>query len=114
MTSGWEMMETSKANIVSIREQVKASEVALEGTQKEEALGNRTVLDVLNAYQALLVSQVGEVKARHAYYVAGLQLMQAMGKLTAQHLGLKVKYYDAKEHYRNTKGKWLSLSIDED
>ena len=114
VTSGWEMMETSKANIVSIREQVKASEVALEGTQKEEALGNRTVLDVLNAYQALLVSQVGEVKARHAYYVAGLQLMQAMGKLTAQHLGLKVKYYDAKEHYRNTKGKWLSLSIDED
>jgi outer membrane protein len=36
VTSGWEMMETSKANIVSIREQVKASEVALEGTQKEE------------------------------------------------------------------------------
>ena len=114
VTSGWEMMETSKANITSIQEQVKASEVALEGTQKEEALGNRTVLDVLNAYQALLESQVGEVKARHGYYVSGLQLMQAMGKLTAQNLGLKVKYYDAKEHYRDTKGKWLSLSIDED
>ena len=114
VTSGWEMMETSKANITSIQEQVKTSEVALEGTQKEEALGNRTVLDVLNAYQALLESQVGEVKARHGYYVSGLQLMQAMGKLTAQNLGLKVKYYDAKEHYRDTKGKWLSLSIDED
>ena len=114
VTSGWEMMETSKANITSIREQVKASAIALEGTQKEESLGNRTVLDVLNAYQALLESQVGEVKARHGYYVSGLQLMQAMGKLTAKNLGLKVKYYDAKEHYRNTKGKWLSLSIDED
>lgn len=114
VTSGWEMMETSKANISSIQEQVKASAIALEGTQKEEALGNRTVLDVLNAYQALLLSQVNEVKARHDYYVAGLQVLQAMGKLTAKHLNLKVKYYDAKEHYRDTKGKWLSLSIDKD
>ena len=38
VTSGWEMMETTKANIDSIREQVKASAIALEGTQKEEAL----------------------------------------------------------------------------
>lgn len=113
VTSGWEMMETSKANIDSIREQVKASAIALEGTQKEEALGNRTVLDVLNAYQALLISQVSEVTARHDYYVSGLQLLQAMGKLTASQLGLKVEYYDAKEHYYNTRGKWLSLSIDD-
>ena len=106
-------METTKANIDSIREQVKASAIALEGTQKEEALGNRTVLDVLNAYQALLISQVSEVTARHDYYVSGLQLLQAMGKLTAAQLGLKVEYYDAKEHYYNTRGKWLSLSIDD-
>lgn len=113
VTSGWEMMETTKANIDSIREQVKASAIALEGTQKEEALGNRTVLDVLNAYQALLISQVNEVQARHDYYVSGLQLLQAMGKLTAQQQGLKVNYYDAKGKYYNTRGKWLSLSIDD-
>ena len=106
-------METTKANIDSIREQVKASAIALEGTQKEEALGNRTVLDVLNAYQALLISQVYEVQARHDYYVSGLQLLQAMGKLTAQQQGLKVNYYDAKGNYYNTRGKWLSLSIDD-
>ena len=86
--------------------------IALEGTQKEEALGNRTVLDVLNAYQTLLTSQVNEVKALHDYYVSGLQLMQSMGKLTAQKLALKVNFYDAEEHYKNTKGKWLTLSID--
>ena len=113
VTSGWEMMETTKANIDSIREQMKASAIALEGTQKEEALGNRTVLDVLNAYQALLISQVNEVQARHDYYVSGLQLLQAMGKLTAQQQGLKVNYYDAKGNYYNTRGKWLSLSIDD-
>lgn len=112
VTASWEKMQTSKSNISSIKEQVKASAIALEGTQKEEALGNRTVLDVLNAYQTLLTSQVNEVKARHDYYVSGLSLMQAMGKLTAKKLDLNVKHYDAEGHYQNTKGKWLSLSID--
>ena len=105
-------MQANKSNITSIQAQVKASAIALEGTQKEEALGNRTVLDVLNAYQTLLTSQVNEVKALHDYYVSGLQLMQSMGKLTAQKLALKVNFYDAEEHYKNTKGKWLTLSID--
>ena len=114
VTSGWEMMETTKANISSIQEQIKASVVALEGTQKEEALGNRTVLDVLNAYQAVLVAQVNEVKARHDYYLSGLSLMQAMGKLTAEKLNLKVKHYDARKHYQDSKNKWLSLSIDKE
>lgn len=113
VTASWEMMQTSKSNISSIKEQVKASSIALEGTQKEEALGNRTVLDVLNAYQTLLASQVNEVKARHDYYVSGLQLLQSMGNLTAKKLGLDVNYYDAHKNYQNTKGKWLTLSIDE-
>ena len=112
VTGSWEMMQTTKANITSIKEQVKASAIALEGTQKEEALGNRTILDVLNAYQTLLSSQVNEVKARHDYCVSGLQLLKSMGKLTAKKLNLNVKYYDAEQHYKDTKGKWLSLSID--
>ena len=112
VTSSWQSMQANKSNISSIQAQVKASAIALEGTQKEEALGNRTVLDVLNAYQTLLTSQVNEVKALHDYYVSGLQLMQSMGNLTAKKLALNVKYYNAEEHYQNTKGKWLTLSID--
>lgn len=112
VTGSWQMMQANKSNLVSIQAQIKASAIALEGTQKEEALGNRTVLDVLDAYQALLRSQVNEVTARHDYYVSGLQLLQNMGKLTAKKLALNVKYYNAEEHYQNTKGKWLTLSID--
>ena len=114
VTANWALMKASESNISSIGEQIKASAIALEGTQKEEALGNRTILDVLNAYQTLLQSQVNEVKARHDYYVAGLQLLQSMGKLTAKKLGLDVRYYDAEANYYNTRGKWLSLSIDDE
>lgn len=112
VTSSWALMQASKANISSIKEQVRASAIALEGTQKEEQLGNRTILDVLNAYQTLLISQVSEVSVRHDYYVYGLQLLQSMGKLTARKLNLPVQYYDAEKHYQNTKHKWLTLSID--
>ena len=90
VTSYWQSMQTNKSNIASIQAQVRASGIALEGTQKEEALGNRTVLDVLNAYQVLLEAQVNEVKARHDYQLSGLQLLQAMGKLTAKKLALNV------------------------
>lgn len=113
VTATWESMQANRSSIDSIKAQVKASAIALEGTQKEEALGNRTVLDVLNAYQALLQSQVNEVKASHDYYISGLQLLQTMGKLTAKNLALNVNYYDPESHFDNTKGKWLTLEIDD-
>ncbi len=113
VTASWESMQANRSSIDSLKEQVRASAIALEGTQREEALGNRTVLDVLNAYQALLLSQVNEVKAQHDYYISGLQLLQTMGKLTAKNLALNVNYYDPEAHFENTKGKWLTLEIDD-
>ena len=62
VTSAWELMTSNKAQIKSIKDQVKANEIALDGVQKEEALGNRTILDVLDAYQELLNSNVNEVR----------------------------------------------------
>ena len=110
--SAWENMESNDSKIKSIIDQVKANEIALEGVQKEEALGNRTILDVLDAYQELLNSNVEEVKARRDYYVSGMNLLLSMGKLTAEDLNLNVELYDADKYYQDTKGKWLSLSID--
>lgn len=112
VTSAWEYMVSNDSKIKSIIEQVKANEIALDGVQKEEALGNRTILDVLDAYQELLNSNVEEVKARRDYYVSGMNLLLAMGKLTAEDLKLDVDLYNADEYYQDTKGKWLSLSID--
>jgi len=112
VTSAWEYMVANKAMISSIQEQVKANEIALDGVQKEEALGNRTILDVLDAYQELLNSNVEEVKARRNYNVSSLQLLQAMGRLTAKDLELNVELYDAEKYSKETGSKWLSLSID--
>lgn len=112
ITSYWEYLSANKAKISSVKAQIKAYQVALDGVREEEALGNRTVLDVLNQYQYLLNSEVEEVTTRHDYYVSGLNLLQSMGKLTAKDLKLNVDLYDADAKYKETKGKWLSLDID--
>lgn len=112
ITQAWEYMASNHARIKSIKEEIKANEVALEGVQKEETLGNRTILDVLDAYNELLTSKVSEVKARRDYFVSAMQVLMAMGKLTANELNLAVDIYDAEKYYKETKGKWLSLSID--
>lgn len=114
VTSNWEYLSANKAKIKSVKAQIKAYQVALDGVREEEALGNRTVLDVLNQYQYLLNSEVEEVTTKHDYYVAGLSLLQSMGKLTAKDLNLNVDLYDADAKYKDTKGKWLSTSIDKE
>ncbi len=111
--SAWEYKNANEAQLKSIKDQITSNEVALDGVQKEEALGNRTILDVLNAYQELLNSKVDEVRAKRDYYVASMNLLLAMGKLTAKDLKLKVDLYDAEKYYKETRGKWLSISIDE-
>lgn len=112
ITSSWESMVTYDARIKALVDQVAANEIALEGVKKEESLGNRTVLDVLDAFQTLLNSQVEVVKARREYYLSAMQVMQAMGKLTAENLKLNVELYHPKKLYKETRGKWLSTSVD--
>lgn len=114
ITSFWEYMSANKAKITSVKAQIKAYQVALNGVREEEALGNRTVLDVLNQYQYLLNSEVEEVTTKHDYYVSGLNLLMAMGRLTAKDWKLDVDLYDADAQYKETTNKWLSTSINED
>ena len=109
VSSAWEYMMANESKISAIKDQVRANEIALDGVQKEEALGNRTILDVLDAYQELLNSNVNEVTARRDYYVSAMNLLMSMGKLTAKDLKLDVELYDAKKYYKETRGKWLSL-----
>ena len=108
--SAWEYMKSNESQLKAIEDQIKANTIALEGVQKEEALGNRTILDVLDSYQELLNSKVNDVKARRTYYVSAMNLLASMGKMTAKELKLDVELYDAQKYYEETKGKWLSLN----
>lgn len=86
---------------------VSASSLALEGARAERSVGTRTVIEVLNAEQELLNSQVQLVSARHDEYVAGFQLLNAMGMAQADELGLDGgPLYDPTGNYRRVAGNW--------
>ena len=86
---------------------VQANELALEGTRAEQSVGTRNVLDVLNAEQELLQSQVSLVTAKRDAYVAGFSLLNAMGQAEARKLGLDGgPLYDPLGNYRRVAGNW--------
>jgi outer membrane protein len=79
---------------------VDANTLALEGTRAGQTIGTRNVLDVLNAEQELLSSQVALVTARRDAYVAGFQLLNAIGRAEADDLNLGLgSLYDPVENY---------------
>ncbi|MDL2341264.1 MAG: TolC family outer membrane protein [Pseudomonadota bacterium] len=92
---------------------VQANELALEGARAEQSVGTRTVLDVLNAEQELLNSQVTLVTAKRDAYVAGFQLLNAMGQAEAQDLGLDGgPLYDPLGNYRHVASSWNDWAND--
>jgi outer membrane protein len=92
---------------------VQANELALEGARAEQSVGTRTVLDVLNAEQELLNSQVALVSAKRDAYVAGFQLLNAMGQANEQALGLDGgPLYDPLGNYRRVAGNMNDWATD--
>jgi TolC family type I secretion outer membrane protein len=104
--AAWQALETAQAQITSFEEQVRANTVALEGVRQEQTVGARTVLDVLDAEQALLNSKVNLVTAQTNLVIARYQVLQAIGQLNAKALALNVPLYDPSQHYNDVRNKW--------
>lgn len=105
VVSAWSQLIAARAALVSDRAQVEANEIALEGVRAEEQVGQRTVLDVLDAEQALLNSRVQLVTTRRDLVVASYTLLAAVGRLTPSDMGLPTETYDPDRHYREVKDK---------
>lgn len=104
--AAWQALETAQAQITSFEEQVRANGIALEGVRQEQTVGARTVLDVLDAEQALLNSKVNLVTAQTNLVIARYQVLQAAGRLNAKDLALNVPVYDPAQHYNEVRNKW--------
>lgn len=105
--SAWSSWHASLAVIESSQLAVDAAALSLEGVKAENTIGNRDILDVLNAEQELLSARVQLVTARRNAYVAGFSLLAAMGRAEARDLGLGDEglLYDPEENYRRVHGR---------
>ncbi len=104
--SAYAVWKSSLEVIASSETAVNANKLSLEGVRAENSVGNRTILDILNAEQELLNSQVTLVTARRDAYVAGFALLAAMGQAEARDLGLDGgPLYDPAVNYKRVRGK---------
>lgn len=111
--SAYTQWQAANAVISSSQVAVDAAALSLEGVRAENTVGNRTILDILNAEQELLNAQVQLVTARRNAYVAGFNLLSAMGKAEARDLGLDGgALYDPQANYTRVKGKVFDWDFD--
>ena len=111
VVGAWARYTAAKAQGVSTAAQVRANQTALTGVREEYRVGQRTLLDVLNAEQELLNSQVLEITARRDAVVQAYTLLQTVGRLSAAEMSLGNEIYDAEIHYFEVRRKWFGLSI---
>ncbi|MGO8911174.1 MAG: TolC family outer membrane protein [Bradyrhizobium sp.] len=109
LITAWGQLLAGKAQVTSSQSQVDASEIALLGTQKEATVGQRTVLDVLNAQQALVNARVALVTAQHDRVVASYAVLNTIGRLSPQVLHLATSVYDPSVHYHQVRDSWSGV-----
>ncbi len=101
----WQTLVANRGQIESTRAQIRANQVALEGTQREASVGSRTTLDVLNAQQLLLNSRVTLVQNLASLVTSSYTVAAAIGRLTARDLRLNVPLYDETAYYNAVRQK---------
>lgn len=110
-TTAWARLAAARAQIRSDQVQVDANLVALEGVREEEKVGQRTLLDLLNAEQELLDAQVQLAATKRELVVATFAVLSGIGRLSAEALAVTDEIYEPEAHYDQVRRNWFGLSI---
>ena len=113
VVAAWNNYVAAGEAIASSNEQVKASQLALEGVRQEAMVGSRTTLDVLNAQSELVSAQIRLAQTEHDRIVGAYQVLAQIGKLTPADIGLGVENYDPAANYRRTRNKFIGTGVTE-
>ena len=111
VVSSWSQLQAARAQLQSDLTQVEANRSALDGVREEEKVGQRTLLDVLNAEQEYLNAQVQLVTTKRNLVVSAYSLLSAIGRLEVNNIGVVSTSYDPEVHYHEVRRKWWGLSI---
>src|SRR5262249_58697114 len=109
--AAWSQLVAARAAVESDQTAVKANRIALAGVREEERVGQRTLLDVLNAEQELLNAEVNLATDQRNVMVASYTVLATIGRLNAQELAVATLVYDPEAHYQEVRRKWFDISI---
>ncbi|HML28739.1 MAG TPA: TolC family protein, partial [Hyphomicrobium sp.] len=114
VVQAWSQLVGFKAQAESDKASIIANTTALNGVREEERVGQRTVLDVLNAQQELLQSQVNLETTKRNILVASYTLVAAIGRLSVSEVGAATAVYNPEVHYQQVRNKWWGIDITHD
>ncbi len=94
VTQAFETLKVAEAQVKQFEAQVASTALALKGVRLEESVGQRTVLDILNAERENYDAEKSLVNARVQYLLAHYQLLSAVGELRVAKLELPIQAYN--------------------
>lgn len=109
VTQSWAALEAARAQIQAAEVQVRAQEIAVNGIREEYRVGQRTIIDVLNATQTLTEARVSLVRAQRDRVVLSYSVLAAMGRLSAPQLALRTEIFDPTVHYNQVRDLWIGV-----
>ena len=111
VVAAWSQLQAAKAQLESDKVQVESNEIALSGVREEERVGQRTLIDVLDAQLELVNAQVRLVGTKRNIVVTNFTVLQSIGRLEMSQMGLTSPVYDAEIHANEVRRQWFGLSI---
>jgi outer membrane protein len=111
VVTAWAQLQAALAAVESDQTAVNANRIALAGVREEERVGQRTLLDVLNAEQELLNAEVNLVTDQRNVVVASYTVLATIGRLDAQTLNVSALVYDMDAHYQDVRRKWFDVNV---
>ncbi|MEQ1651287.1 MAG: TolC family outer membrane protein [Hyphomicrobium sp.] len=114
VVQAWSQLTGFRAQRESDKAQIEANRTALNGVREEEKVGQRTLIEVLNAQQELLQSQVQLETTKRNVLVATYSVIAAIGRLSVSEVGAASTVYDPEAHYEEVRRKWWGIDITHD
>lgn len=112
IAQAWSQLRTANVAADANEGVVQAAKIAVEGTRLEFDVGLRTTLDILNAELELRNAELALVTSRRDAYVAGVALLNAIGRLEARRLAPGVALYSPERSFEGVRRQGLWVPVD--
>ena len=111
LSAAWAGLTKSRKKTELDRQRISFAVSALKGVREEERVGQRTLLDVLNAEEELFQARSSLEENFRDMVVSHYEVLRALGRLDSGFLQLAEVQYDLERHYLDARGKWFTTSI---
>lgn len=109
--AAFEEWRSARRRVDMIELQVKAARAAARGVRLEQEVGDRSVMDVLNAEREVVNARVALEHAQFERIASGYSLLATIGRLRPQYLKLPTAIYDAERNARRVRNKFIGTRI---